>query len=98
MYQPKPADTSGIKLPRGIADVVDKLAENSHDVWAKQRISEGWTYGPKRDDLQKKHPDLVAYADLPESEKEYDRMLSTQTIRLILSLGYEIKPKSSKET
>jgi hypothetical protein len=94
MYQPKPADTSAIKLPEDIADLVEKLAENSHDVWAKQRMSEGWTYGPSRDDATKKHPDLVPYADLPESEKEYDRLLSTQTIKLILSLGYQIKAKS----
>ena len=91
MYQPKPVDTSAIELPDGIANLVEKLSENSHDVWAKQRMSEGWTYGPERDDATKKHPDLVPYNDLSETEKEYDRLLSIQTIRLILSLGYEIK-------
>ena len=93
MYQPKPVDTSAIELPDGIANLVEKLSENSHDVWAKQRMSEGWTYGPERDDATKKHPDLVPYNDLSETEKEYDRLLSIQTIRLILSLGYEIKAK-----
>lgn len=93
MYQPKPVDTSTIELPNGIANLVEKLSENSHDVWAKQRMSEGWTYGPERDDATKKHPDLVPYNDLSETEKEYDRLLSIQTIRLILSLGYEIKAK-----
>ena len=94
MYEPKPVDTSAIELPEGIIELIEKLAENSHDVWAKQRMSEGWTYGSERDDAEKKHPDLVPYTNLTEGEKEYDRQLSIQTIRLILSLGYEIKAKS----
>jgi hypothetical protein len=93
MYQPKPVDTAAIELPKDIVNLVEKLSGNSHDVWAKQRMSEGWTYGPERDDVTKKHPDLVPYNDLSETEKEYDRLLSIQTIRLILSLGYEIKAK-----
>lgn len=28
-----------------LEDLVDMLAENTHNVWAKDRIKNGWTYG-----------------------------------------------------
>jgi hypothetical protein len=43
-----------------------------------------------RDDANKKHPCLVPYADLPESEKEYDRKTSAETIKAVMALGYVI--------
>ena len=90
-YAPSPVDTSGIKLPRSLDELLEKLAENTHDVWATQRISDGWTYGPKRDDASKKHPCLVQYADLPESEKEYDRKTAAETLKAVIALGYRIE-------
>jgi ryanodine receptor 2 len=70
MYEPKPIDTQHVALPAGIRDLVERLAENSHDLWAQPRMRDGWTYNPRRDDERKRHPDLVPYAELPESEKE----------------------------
>lgn len=90
-YQPKPIDTAGVTLPRDLVALTEQLAENAHDVWASQRMAEGWTYGPRRDDQAKTHPDLVPYADLPESEKEYDRGAAMETLKAILALGYRIE-------
>lgn len=91
MYTPKPIDTSAVELPESLRHLIERLAENAHDNWASQRIKEGWTYGPKRDDTAKKHPDLVPYGDLPESEKDYDRTTATETIKAILASGYAIE-------
>lgn len=44
-YKPSPLDLSDIKLIPGQELLVDKLAENAHNVWAKDRIKQGWTYG-----------------------------------------------------
>ena len=44
-YKPTPLDLSDIKLTPGQELLVDKLAENAHNVWAKDRIKQGWTYG-----------------------------------------------------
>lgn len=90
MYEPKPIDTSGVILPEELLRLTEKLAENTHDVWAETRIAQGWTYGPVRDDFKKTHPCLVPYEELPDSEKEYDRSTSLETIRLVLRLGYRI--------
>lgn len=44
-YKPTPLDLSDVKLSPGQEVLVDKLAENAHNVWAKDRIKQGWTYG-----------------------------------------------------
>lgn len=36
-------------------------------------------------------PDMVPYSNLPETEKEYDRIMVRNTIRQILALGYRIE-------
>lgn len=89
-YHPNPIDTSNIELSQDILDLAELIAENAHDVWASGRISQGWTYGEKRDDIKKETPCLVPYADLPESEKEYDRNTALETLRLMIKLGYKI--------
>lgn len=97
-YTPRPIDTTQIMLPDDVVGLMEKLAENTHEVWAAQRIAEGWTYGPKRDDVHQQHPCLVPYADLPESEKEYDRSTAMQTLKVILSLGYTITKLPSPQS
>ena len=90
-YKPKPKDTSHIELAPGLKELVEQLAENTHDVWAQQRILSGWTYGPHRDDAAKQHPGLVPYNELSESEKEYDRKTSLETVKLLSALGYTVQ-------
>jgi hypothetical protein len=89
-YTPRPIDTTGVTVDADLLALTERLAEHSHDTWAQQRISEGWTYGPRRDDAAKQHPDLIPYAELPESEKEYDRQAALGTIRAMIALGYRI--------
>jgi hypothetical protein len=89
-YTPKPIDTTRVTLPPDIRKLTEQLAENAHDIWAAQRLAQGWTCGPQRDDAAKRHPCLVPYADLPESEKEYDRATAMQTLQAIMALGYRI--------
>jgi hypothetical protein len=95
-YLPVPIDTSSVTLPESLDRLLERLAENTHDVWAAQRLSEGWTRGPSRDDVAKKHPCLVPYNQLPETEKEYDRRTAAETLKAILMLGYRITPPSDK--
>ena len=89
-YIPQPIDTSDIQLPEELNSLLEAMAKNVHEIWAKERIAQGWTYGEKRDDAQKHHPCLVAYEDLPEEEKVYDRNTSVETLKLILKLGFKI--------
>lgn len=89
-YTPQPIDTNDIELPAELNPLLEAMAKNVHEIWAQERINQGWTYGKKRDDALKHHPCLVAYEDLPEEEKVYDRNTSVETLKLILRLGFEI--------
>ena len=91
-------DVSGVELPQELAALAETLAENVHDTWAKGRMDDGWTYGPVRDDATKQHPCLVPYADLPESEKDYDRATAISTLKLICKMGYRIEQTKTQET
>jgi ryanodine receptor 2 len=89
-YVPQPMDTSDVQLPQELNELVEKMAKNVHEVWAQSRISQGWTYGPERNDALKHHPCLVPYEDLPEVEKAYDRDTALSTLKLICKLGFKI--------
>ena len=97
-YVPHPVNVDKIPLDGNLEELQEAIAENAHDVWAEARIKEGWTYGEKRDDTNKKHPDLVPYTALPGSEKEYDRIMAFNTIKLVKKLGFDIVKRNDKET
>ena len=89
-YEPHPINVDKIPLDGDLEELQEAIAENAHDVWAEARMKEGWTYGKERDDVNKKHPDLVPYTALPDSEKEYDRIMAFNTIKLVKKLGFDI--------
>ncbi|MBN2007769.1 Ryanodine receptor Ryr [candidate division KSB1 bacterium] len=88
-------DTSASVIPAELLELLERLAEHNHNVWVQQRINDGWSYGVVRDDRRREHPDLVAYDELPESEKEYDRNAAKETIKAILALGFRIEQVNS---
>ena len=90
VYRPEPVDTSDVTVPEELMELVEEMSRNVHEVWAKSRMDQGWTWGEQRDDERKTHPDLVPYDELTEEEKDYDRDTSMQTIKLILKLGFKI--------
>jgi ryanodine receptor 2 len=89
-YEPRPIDTAGVALTPDVLELIERLAEHNHDVWARQRIADGWAYGPQRDDARKRHPCLVPYDRLPDAEKQYDRNAAVETLKAILALGYRV--------
>lgn len=89
-YTPQPIDTTDVRLPEELEQLVEQMSKNVHEVWAETRISQGWTYGELRNDELKTHPCLVPYEELPEDEKEYDRNTSIGTLKLIMKLGFKI--------
>lgn len=90
-YTPNPIDTTDVELSEELLELVELLAENTHDNWAAGRIAEGWTYGPVRNDGLKQHPCLIPYNELPDNEKKYDRVTSMETLKAIRKLGWKIE-------
>ena len=93
MYKPNPIDTKGIDIPEDLKPLVELIAKNVHEVWAKQRIKEGWVYGKKKDSEKKTTPCLVPYEELSEEEKDYDRHTALETLKTVIKLGYKIEKK-----
>lgn len=92
-YTPHPIDTKSIELPEELLELTEKIAANVHENWSAGRISEGWTYGPTRNDKEKTTPCLVPYSELSDSEKEYDRVTAIETLKSIIAFGYKIEKK-----
>ena len=95
-YKPTHADLSGIEIPDSIKTLAEKLARNTHDIWAQTRIAEGWKYGPERNDEKKETPCMVAFEDLPEREKLIDYNTALSAIKFVLSMGYSIVKNESE--
>lgn len=89
-YIPTPKDIDNINLPEELNILVEALAENVHEVWAKSRMEQGWQVGPERNDQLKQHPCLIPYSELSEEEKDYDRNTAMNTLKLIEKLGFTI--------
>ena len=92
-YEPHPLDLDDVEIEPELMDLREAIAENAHEVWAKTRKDQGWLYGKERDDAKKLHPDMIPYNLLPESEKEYDRQMAINTIKLVKKLGWELKKR-----
>ena len=90
-YIPSPIDVSDVILPSELDELIEALAKNVHEVWSQNRISQGWTYSPERNDALKQHPCLIPYEQLSEEEKDFDRNTAMETLKLIVKLGYKIE-------
>ena len=44
-------------------------------------------------EIKKEHPSLIPYEELSETQKDYDRNTSIETLKVLLALGFEIKKK-----
>ena len=91
VYEPSPIGLDDVELSDDLTELQEAIAENAHEIWAKKRKNQGWSYGPERNDQKKETPDLIPYCNLPESEKLYDREMAMQTLKLVKKLGWELK-------
>ena len=85
-YIPQPLDTSDVVLPQRLQDIVEQMARNVHETWAAGRMAQGWTWGTVRNDERREHPCLVAYDELTEDEKDYDRRTVEATLKAMVKL------------
>ena len=99
IYLPDPPD-QGIALPRSLKNLVEELAKNNHDNWAKLKMKEGYVYGPQVNDspMVKNHHDLLPYGMLSESTKESNRSVIKSTLNFVLGLGFHVRHVGNNST
>lgn len=88
-YKPQPLDTHEIELPETMQPLIESLARNTHNVWAKEKIKRGWTFGLSEfvDASQKRSPHLVPYDSVDERIKEANREAAAENIRALQLFG-----------
>lgn len=84
-------------IPVELDECVEELAEHVHNMWAEEKLRNGWKYGEKKDSEKKTTPCLVPYNELPEYEKEYDRVTAIGTINFLLKRGFSIEKKNDND-
>ncbi|MCL1857657.1 MAG: RyR domain-containing protein [Oscillospiraceae bacterium] len=72
---------------------IEILACRIHDVWAQSKKAAGWVYGQKKDNENKSNPFLIPYAEIPESEKDKDRVIAGSIVPLMKSGGVWVHKK-----
>jgi hypothetical protein len=65
-----PGATPPAKFTKG---QVETMAEMEHGRWVVDRLRHGYRYGPERNLEAKRSPFLVAWSELPDSVREWDR-------------------------
>jgi hypothetical protein len=73
-------------------DLLERLAERTHENWAQARRHQGWTYGAERSDGRKEHPSLVPYSSLSDDEKRIDREVTGGVLMALNDLGFQVTP------
>ena len=91
VYDPQPISVADVELNPELLELGEAIAENAHEIWASKRRAEGWQYGMERNDEKLETPNMVPYSDLPEIERQYDREMAFQTLKLVKKLGYRIE-------
>lgn len=70
---------------------IEIMAQMEHDDWLEERLQDGWVYTPKqKDNRRKKHPSIISWEDLPESEKEKDREPVREMPHILEKAGFQI--------
>ena len=44
-YEPKSPDLTTVEVPQDLINLVEQLAEITHDNWVRQRLADGWVHG-----------------------------------------------------
>lgn len=95
-WTPPPTGTVDVKLPDSLHALIEILAEEAHDNWARQRLSEGWRYGRRLSRRRKTHPLLVPYRELTHEQQEADRVVAMGSVKVILRHGYTLQEPADR--
>ncbi|MCK6445653.1 MAG: DUF4231 domain-containing protein [Planctomycetes bacterium] len=97
-YRPRPIETSGDRDPLGPPELIERLAENAHAIWARWRSAEQARGSSSARDADSKAPLFVPWPTLPEPERQLDRELVVETLRAARVLGFRVEPPAPPAT
>ena len=66
------------------------MAKMEHERWVKERLRDGWKFGPKKDIEEKVSPHLIPWNQLSDEIKEYDRVFIRKLPAFLAQNGFQI--------
>lgn len=82
-YAPQWQRDSAIKGVEFCLEHPEAPPSANHDAWLEHKRSEGWVYGPAKDEIRKEHPCMVPYEQLPEEQKRKDALFKNICLALL---------------
>ncbi len=71
-------------------DQIDDLARSEHERWMAERQAAGWQWGAARDDAARRNPLLVAWDELSDTDRLYNREAARALPSLLARAGFAI--------
>jgi voltage-gated potassium channel Kch len=72
-------------------DEIEVMASLEHERWCADQVRHGWKFAPGNKDIQNRtHPDLLPWENLPETEKEKNRIPSRELPSLLTRVGFSV--------
>ena len=78
----------GLALFGLTTDELAELAELEHQSWVRHYRAAGWELGATRDDAGRRHPDLLAWPDLPAARRRSAMAGVVDTLLQLRALGH----------
>ncbi len=70
---------------------VEQMARMEHERWRQDLVDEGWRFSPgARDASRKTHPALVSWEELPEDEREKNRVAVCELPAFLARAGLQV--------
>ncbi len=84
--------------PRPLSEsAVETMAALEHERWRRARRAAGWAHGAARDDAERRHPDLVPWAELPEERREVNRSLVRARPDALAAAGLDVEVAPARD-
>ncbi|HOJ04130.1 MAG TPA: RyR domain-containing protein [Bacteroidota bacterium] len=69
----------------------DSKPSDSHDNWMRDKIKDGWTWGPVKDPQKREHPCMVPFDHLPVEQRAKDHLF----LAVVRALEFDIHPNEA---
>ena len=90
-WKASPVDTQHVFISHKLSNLIELLAKNDHDVWARSKIKMGWRFAPGRvSEKAMTTPMLVPYEMLSTTEKSRLRQSAVEMVKIVLHSGFKI--------
>jgi hypothetical protein len=75
---------------------VEMLAIREHERWLSHKLKTGWRFGDPRDDVKKLHPCIRSWEELPEDERDKDRLMVREMPDIVAAAGMTLAYRDDK--